>query len=41
MRTTLNTENKASLMIGAGNCFQGIPIKTLANDMIPPVTEDI
>ena len=41
VRTILNTENKMSLMVGAGNCFQIIPIKTLANDMMPPVTEDI
>ena len=38
VRTILNTDNKASLMVGAGNCFQIIPIKTLANDMILPVT---
>ena len=37
MRTILNTGNKANLMVGAGNCFQIIPIKTLVNDMIPPV----
>ena len=41
VRTILNSENKANLMVGAGNCFQIIPIKTLANDMIPPVTENI
>ena len=41
VRTILNTENKANLMVGSGNCFQIIPIKTLANDMILPVTEDM
>ena len=41
VRTILNTENKADFMVSAGNCFQIIPIKRLANDMIPPVTEDI
>ena len=41
VRTILNSENKANLMVGAGNCFQIIPIKTLANDMIPAVTENI
>ena len=41
VRTILNTENKASLIVGAGNCFQIIQIKTLSIDMIPPDTEDI
>ena len=41
VKTILNSENKANLMVGAGNCFQIIAIKTLANDMIPPVTEHI
>ena len=41
VRTILNSENEANIMVGAGNCFQIIPIKTLANDMIPPVTENI
>ena len=41
VKTILNSVNKANLMVGAGNCFQIIPIKTLANNMIPPVTEDI
>ena len=41
VRTILNSENKANLMVGAGNCFQIIPIKTLANDRISPVTENI
>ena len=41
VRTILNSENKANLMVGTGNCFQIIPIKTLANDMILPVTENI
>ena len=41
VRTILNTENSANLMVGTGNCFHIIPIKTLTNDMIPPVTEKI
>ena len=41
VRTFINTENKASSMVGAVNSFQIIPIKTPSNDMIPPVTEEI
>ena len=41
VRPILHTDNNANLMVGAGNCFQIIPIKTIAYDMIPPLTEDI